>query len=469
MAETQTLLVLLLVLLEKRLLTHSKVLLPDANVTCIIPDDCILPCSFRPTGTVVIHWYKQQIPVHSYYYNKDQFGLQNKHFSGRTCLFNLHIPHGNASLLLRRVKVQDKGRYKCYTSTRKGSQEIFINLEVKALIQSVVMEMTDELVTCSSHSIYPAPQVTWATDPPSAREALDNATLKTTDHKGLLALESTLRILGNLSSYTYFCSFTAADKTQVWTASRKNQEVMTQEEGHALSIPCIAPHSLQNFSLTWTFAVSSEPAVILRYETKTRLTFNLWEGLAELDQDSLLLGNGSLLLHKPGIEEQSGTYTCTLSGLQSRHVVQTRVNITVASMSVGEQSVQRSWWSTAASAAFFLFTVTVALPRCVRMRAMEARSASHRLNAAGFAVVGLHKHLNATASYVIGRRGVECSGPQLRWEVAAGGSPDDSTEASTIERGGNPGGPPGERNDGLLSSSSERDGLGNMDPGDHMS
>lgn len=103
----------------------------DVNITCIITDDCTLPCSFRPTGTVVIHWYKQQIPVHSYYYNKDQFGLQNKHFSGRTSLFNAQIPHGNASLLLRRVKVQDKGRYKCYTSTRKGNQEIFVTLDVK--------------------------------------------------------------------------------------------------------------------------------------------------------------------------------------------------------------------------------------------------------------------------------------------------------------------------------------------------
>lgn len=109
------------------------VLLPDLNVTCIIQDDCVLPCSFRPTGTVVIHWYKQQIPVHSYYYHKDQFGLQNKHFSGRTSLFNSHIPQGNASLLLRRVKVQDKGRYKCYTSTRKGNQEMFVNLELRGL------------------------------------------------------------------------------------------------------------------------------------------------------------------------------------------------------------------------------------------------------------------------------------------------------------------------------------------------
>lgn len=92
-----------------------------------------------------------------------------------------------------------------------------------ALIQSVTMEMTEEMVTCSSHNIYPVPQVTWATDPPSAQEALGNSTIKTTDHKGLLTVESALRILGHLSNYTYFCSFISADKTEVWTASWKNQ------------------------------------------------------------------------------------------------------------------------------------------------------------------------------------------------------------------------------------------------------
>lgn len=112
-------------------LSDLQFVLSDANISCIISEDCVLPCSFRPTGPVVIHWYKQQIPVHSYYYNKDQFGLQNKHFSGRTSLFNSQIPHGNASLLLRRVKMQDKGRYKCYTSTRKGSQEIYVSLGVR--------------------------------------------------------------------------------------------------------------------------------------------------------------------------------------------------------------------------------------------------------------------------------------------------------------------------------------------------
>uniref|UniRef100_H2V2G2 HERV-H LTR-associating 2a, tandem duplicate 2 n=1 Tax=Takifugu rubripes TaxID=31033 RepID=H2V2G2_TAKRU len=298
------------------------------NITCIITDDCILPCSFRPTGTVVIHWYKQQIPVHSYYYNKDQFGLQNKHFSGRTSLFNAQIPHGNASLLLRRVKVQDKGRYKCYTSTRKGNQEIF-NGEVLcafslAPIISMIMEMTEETFTCSTHNTYPVPQVTWSTDPPSAEGSLYNSTISIMDNKGLFTVESTLRFLGNLSNYTYFCSFISADKSQVWTASWKKQDYIKQEED-------------RNFSLTWTFMSSSEPLVILRYDTNNRHIFNVWEDHAELDPEQLLLSNASLLLRKPNIEEHSGTYTCIISGLQSKHIIQTFWQVRARRRSVGEE------------------------------------------------------------------------------------------------------------------------------------
>uniref|UniRef100_A0A8D3AKZ4 Ig-like domain-containing protein n=1 Tax=Scophthalmus maximus TaxID=52904 RepID=A0A8D3AKZ4_SCOMX len=241
---------------------------------------------------------------------------------------NIHIEivfkQGYVSCMLRKVSTTK------VLKSRFGNKSVF---HQSSLIQSVIMEMTDEMVTCSSPNIYPIPQVTWATDPTSAQGALENSTIKTTDHKGLFTVESTLRILGNLANHTFFCSFTSADKTQVWTASRKNQEDITQEEGYALSIPCMAPHSLQNFSLTWTFTLFTEPTVILRYDSRTRLTLNQWEGQAELDQDQLLLGDGSLLLQKPDRGEHSGTYACTFSGLQSRHVVQTKVNITVASIS----------------------------------------------------------------------------------------------------------------------------------------
>uniref|UniRef100_A0A3P9HW52 HERV-H LTR-associating 2a, tandem duplicate 2 n=1 Tax=Oryzias latipes TaxID=8090 RepID=A0A3P9HW52_ORYLA len=418
MAVTHAVEFLLLVFLEKLSWSDAKVVLPDANVTCIIPEDCILPCSFKPASTVVIHWYKQQIPVHSYYYNKDQFGLQNKHFSGRTCLFNSHIPHGNASLLLRRVKVQDRGRYKCYTSTRKSNQEMFVNLEVKAPIQMVTIKMTEEWVTCSSQNVYPVPQVSWATNPPSSQEALENSTIRTTDHKGLFTVESMLRIVGNFNNYTYLCSFKSSDKTEVWTASWKNQEDVTNEEGHPVLIPCNAPQMLHNFSLTWTFSSSSEPTLILRYDNRTRQTTNQWEGQAELDQDLVLLGDGSLLLNKPDSQEHSGTYTCMFTALHSKHIFQTKVNITVAAISVDEQNTQRSWWSSAASAAFVLFTVIVALLQCVKQNAKENSTASHRHNGTGVIEGGrlLYMDLNPSAIRV-GPHGADIDKEQAQSEV----------------------------------------------------
>uniref|UniRef100_A0A3Q1B609 Ig-like domain-containing protein n=1 Tax=Amphiprion ocellaris TaxID=80972 RepID=A0A3Q1B609_AMPOC len=264
-------------------------------------------------------------------------------------------------------------------------------------------------------------------------ETLENYTIKTTDHKGLFTVESMLGILGNLSNRTFFCSFISADKTQVWTASRKNQEDITQEEGHALSIPCIAPHSLQNFSLTWTFASSTEPTVILRYDNRTRHTFNLWEGQAELDQDLLLMGDGSLLLHKPDREEHSGTYICTFSGLQSRHVVQTKVNVTVT------------------------------------------RAASHRYNGTGLVEDGLHKDLNIAASYMMGQHGDQCNRQPAQFEAqdeAAGCVPKTAEDFSAtlppdteIDQEETAVEPPVEGNDGLQSSSLETDGFENTEPG----
>lgn len=78
---------------------------------------------------------------------------------------------------------------------------------------------------------------------------------------------------------------------------------------------------------------SSEPVVILRYDTKSRLIVNVWEDHAELDPEQLLLSDGSLLLHKPNIQEHSGLYTCLISGARSKHIIQTDVNITASSAS----------------------------------------------------------------------------------------------------------------------------------------
>ena len=96
-------------------------------------ESCILPCSFQGGDGAVILWTNATAEdtretIHSYYGNTDQLALQDQRFKGRTSLFRDQISRGNASLHLTGVKVQDQGRYKCYTSTDSGNKESFINL-----------------------------------------------------------------------------------------------------------------------------------------------------------------------------------------------------------------------------------------------------------------------------------------------------------------------------------------------------
>lgn len=105
---------------------------------------------------------------------------------------------------------------------------------------------------------------------------------------------------------------------------------------------------------------------------------------------------------------------------------------------------------------------------------METRTALQRYNGASFVEGGLHKDVNATASYIIGQHGVECNSTvQLQFEVA-GSTPNKEDCAvalspdTKIEQEEKPVGPPEEGNDALRSSSLERDGFGNIEPGLHI-
>ncbi|KAK1884956.1 HERV-H LTR-associating protein 2 [Dissostichus eleginoides] len=135
---------------------------------CLLEESCILPCSFQPGAEVIVHWIQlADSPAHSYYHDQDQLGHQKPRFSGRTSLFKNQISRGNASLLLSGVKVDDEGRYKCYTSTVDHNKEIFIRLNVYAPVRKVELHQDGKNLTCSSEGIYPKPEISWSTEPPS--------------------------------------------------------------------------------------------------------------------------------------------------------------------------------------------------------------------------------------------------------------------------------------------------------------
>uniref|UniRef100_A0A3B3TLE5 Ig-like domain-containing protein n=1 Tax=Poecilia latipinna TaxID=48699 RepID=A0A3B3TLE5_9TELE len=139
-------------------------------VSCVFRQSCLLPCQIQLGSDPLIHWYQVSagdLLVHSYYHNKDQLGKQNQNFKNRTSLILDQISTGNASLLLKEVNIQDEGRYKCYTSTSTGYKESFINLQTEAPVSDIRIHQDGNRITCSSEGIYPQPELTWSTEPPS--------------------------------------------------------------------------------------------------------------------------------------------------------------------------------------------------------------------------------------------------------------------------------------------------------------
>ncbi|XP_047423842.1 V-set domain-containing T-cell activation inhibitor 1-like isoform X2 [Mugil cephalus] len=106
----------------------------DSDVTCVVEESCILPCSFQKDPEVVIKWIKltDELPrVHSFSKNQDQLGDQDQDFRGRTSLSKDQISRGDASLLLTGVTSEDQGQYQCYTRTISGIERSIINLNLR--------------------------------------------------------------------------------------------------------------------------------------------------------------------------------------------------------------------------------------------------------------------------------------------------------------------------------------------------
>lgn len=90
----------------------------------------MLPCT--STHLDIIHWYLDKKAVHSFFLNKDQLDYQHKDYKGRTSLLSeSEIKNGNVSLLLRNIRVQDEGRYRCYAADDKTNDEKYVVVSVE--------------------------------------------------------------------------------------------------------------------------------------------------------------------------------------------------------------------------------------------------------------------------------------------------------------------------------------------------
>uniref|UniRef100_A0AAZ1X610 Ig-like domain-containing protein n=1 Tax=Oreochromis aureus TaxID=47969 RepID=A0AAZ1X610_OREAU len=188
----------------------------DTDVSCIFMETCMLPCSSEGGSDVIIHWNQLSagnLFVHSFYDGSDQLAVQNQRFRGRTSLFSDQVSSGNASLLLTGVKVQDEGRYKCYTSTENGVKESFVNLKMDAPVHEVDIQREGNTLTCCSEGIYPEPELTWSTSPPSNVNSKCNTRMQETEQH-LYNINSSVTPSDSETDLTFSCTVSTRRSTR---------------------------------------------------------------------------------------------------------------------------------------------------------------------------------------------------------------------------------------------------------------
>uniref|UniRef100_A0A8C4DHR0 Ig-like domain-containing protein n=1 Tax=Dicentrarchus labrax TaxID=13489 RepID=A0A8C4DHR0_DICLA len=335
---------------------------PDVTVTCFVSEECILPCSFQPGDKETIEWFRQDLVVYKFKReddddagddSKDDDDSSEEHhepeqLAGRASVFPHLVSRGNATLILRGSGLKDRGTYRCHVSTSTGEHNAKVIVKVEAPIRDLSLELSRlsgyEEMKCTVRNVFPAPRVTWATEPPTF-EDLRPVTRKLADKQGLYTVDSRLKRLNGQPDLIYICKVTSSYGGPAWTASLRERAIRGNQ-GRDLTIPCFAPPYLNNPFLHWSFSNSEDPSHILTYDSHSGHSVSTppWDNHVELDGFRVPFGDGSLRLMDPKHSEHSGSYTCVFSVPYNTHTEHTDVTIEGSDDKRLVSEATSHWW-----------------------------------------------------------------------------------------------------------------------------
>ncbi|XP_037828989.1 uncharacterized protein LOC108228352 isoform X2 [Kryptolebias marmoratus] len=282
---------------------------PSVEVSCVFSERCTLPCQFHFSPDVVIHWIHGTTGdpfAHSYYNGRDQLGVQDDSYKGRTFLFKDQISRGNASLLLTGLQIQDQGRYQCYTATTYGYMGSFVGLEIEAPVSEVSISQEGNRITCSSEGIYPEPELTWSTSPPSNMELQDRPRVQQTEEQ-LYSISSSLMVSDRDPDLSYSCTVRTQRNQRNQRRATLNKPTSVEGSKYKTSIPCCSDVPVSSF--TWRFNHSQIILTKTEGETSSRVSEEWRKHVEEVSE------SGSLTL-KDLTPQQEGVYTCEARNME---------------------------------------------------------------------------------------------------------------------------------------------------------
>uniref|UniRef100_A0A3Q1JTR9 Ig-like domain-containing protein n=1 Tax=Anabas testudineus TaxID=64144 RepID=A0A3Q1JTR9_ANATE len=133
---------------------------PTKPIVVRVGDDVTLPCHLEPVMDAVmmtLEWSRSDLNnviVYVWRSGQEYVKENDPSYTGRTSLFTDELKHGNISLKLSKVKLSDKGTYKCFIP----------KLNKQTLVELVVGINGDKggvVLQCESKGWYPEPELLW--------------------------------------------------------------------------------------------------------------------------------------------------------------------------------------------------------------------------------------------------------------------------------------------------------------------
>uniref|UniRef100_UPI00398E3E8A CD276 antigen isoform X2 n=1 Tax=Pristiophorus japonicus TaxID=55135 RepID=UPI00398E3E8A len=195
-----------------------EIQVPEDPVVAIFGKDITLNCSFTTDanfslGDLSIIWQLTETRkmVHSYSPLQDLQADQVESFVNRTALFHEELEKGNASLLLRHVKIEDEGSFTCFVRIKEHKKAaIMLQLAASFSKPNLHLEPNKNLkpgdevaIACHSSGGYPQATVHWH-DGKGGNITKNVTTSQVANKEGLFDVRSVIRVILEPNS-TYSC------------------------------------------------------------------------------------------------------------------------------------------------------------------------------------------------------------------------------------------------------------------------
>ncbi|XP_041088030.1 butyrophilin subfamily 2 member A2-like, partial [Polyodon spathula] len=183
-----------------------KVIVPTSPVIGTAGEDSILPCQLSTSISAEdfeVRWYRERFDdlVYQYKGGKELTQQQSKEYQGRASLLNQQPGSGVLSLVLKKVRVSDEGKYTCFAGTSKWYEEPNMELQVQAFGSAPVIHIEEHLkrfitLSCLSLGWYPQPEMYWTDGAGRNVTALTQPSVQR-DRNGLYSIRSHVQVKKN--------------------------------------------------------------------------------------------------------------------------------------------------------------------------------------------------------------------------------------------------------------------------------